>query len=69
MDKIENYTIDEIAQMYGVTNRKASDWIRRGAIPFMRIKGTRIYVRRECLGDLTLKSNKEPIMTYAIMEK
>lgn len=47
MEKIENYNINQIAEMYGVTPRKASSWIRRGAIPFMRIKGTRIYVKKE----------------------
>ncbi|MBQ0113331.1 MAG: helix-turn-helix domain-containing protein [Bacteroidales bacterium] len=47
MKKNINYTIDDIANSYGVTRRKASDWIRRGAIPFMRIKGTRIYVKKE----------------------
>lgn len=39
------YSIEEIANEYGITTRKARDWIRRGSIPYKKIDRTRKYIK------------------------
>lgn len=46
-EKTDTYNIHNIAFAYGKTQKIVSRWIRSGAIPFVRIKGTRIYIKKE----------------------
>ena len=39
------YSIEEIANEYGITTRKARDWIRRGSIPYQKLPKTRKYTK------------------------
>jgi len=41
------YSIEEIANEYGITARKARDWIRRGSIPYKKLDRTRKYIKIE----------------------
>lgn len=43
----KSYSIEEIAEIYGIDNRKTRDWIRRGSIPFKKLPRTRRYVSTE----------------------
>ena len=40
------YSIEEIANEYGITTRKARDWIRRGSIPYQKLPKTRKYTKK-----------------------
>ena len=46
------YSIEEIANEYGITTRKARDWIRRGSIPYEKLPKTRKYAKIVTASDI-----------------